>query len=145
MKEKGFIDPRYAAGEYRDALGKTLTPESCPLCTLEIHAKPILREVWGWFITESTWPYEHTRYHFLIISKNHREDFAELGLFDFQAIHTLVAWALSEYDIPGGALTLRFGETHFTGATIHHLHFHLIVPELDPATGRVKTVLFPIG
>lgn len=145
MSKKEFIDPQYAAGEYRGALEKALTTENCPLCTLKIHTKPILKEVWGWFITESTWPYEHTRHHFLIISKNHRENFTELGLFDFQAIHALAKWALSAYNIPGGALTLRFGTTRFTGATICHLHFHLIVPELDPATGRAKTVIFPIG
>ena len=46
---------------------------------------------------------------------------------------------LKKYNIKGGVLALRFGDTAYTGATVCHLHFHLIVPK------KSQTVNFPIG
>jgi len=43
----------------------------------------------------------------------------------------IVNWAISEYDIKGAGLALRFGDTNYSGAGMRHLHFHLICPSLD--------------
>lgn len=142
MGQREFTDPYYAQGEYQKKLDAT---KRCPFCTLEIHKKPILMEQHGWFITESTWPYDHTAYHFLIISRAHKETITELSPTDLDTIFTLAQWAIDKFGIKGGSINLRFGDTYLNGATIKHLHFHLIVPEIDPATGRAKTVYFPIG
>ena len=52
---------------------------------------------------------------------------------------------IKKYKIKGGGLTLRFGEQNYTGATVLHLHFHLIVPKLKPKSKLAKIVNFPIG
>jgi hypothetical protein len=69
----------------------------------------------------------------------------ELTKKDWESITALSNWAIKEFNIPGGGLTMRFGETVYTGATVCHLHAHLISPELNPKTGHAYTVEFPIG
>lgn len=39
---------------------------------------------------------------------------------------------------------MRFGNTDYTGATVSHLHAHLIYPEVDKSK-KSKTVNFPVG
>jgi len=38
---------------------------------------------------------------------------------------------------------MRFGDSDYTGATVTHLHLHLMVPKLK--RGKALTVEFPIG
>ena len=52
---------------------------------------------------------------------------------------------MEKYKIKGGGLVLRFGKTIYTGSTVNHLHFHLIVPEVSKNTKKINTVYFPIG
>ena len=75
---------------------------------------------------------------------NHKEQFAELTIDDFKTLKYLVNWANKNLNIKGGGLALRFGDTNYTGATVYHLHFHLIVPKLDRKK-LSKPVYFPIG
>ena len=98
----------------------------------------------GWFITESTWPYKNSQKHFLIIPLRHKENLREITNKDMQAILYLANWAIKKYRIKGGGLTMRFGNSDFTGATVSHLHAHLIYPK-ETRAGRGKTVNFPIG
>ena len=95
-------------------------------------------------LTENSWPYPNTTHHFLIICDKHKEKFADLKLDDFAAVRYLVNWAGKKFSIKGGGLVIRFGDTNYTGATVCHLHFHLIVPELNKE-GVAITVPFPIG
>jgi len=140
--KKKVVDPRFAKGDGYDEVIKTIEGEGkCPFCpdNFKYHKNPTLNKVGNWFITESSWPYKNSKKHFLIISKKHKEDFQELNGSDFDNMYSLVNWALKEYDLKGGGVILRFGDTAYTGATVCHLHFHLVVPELS------KTVSFPIG
>ena len=81
----------------------------------------------------------------MILGEKHRENFSELKKRDFEAVSYLAKWAIKKYKIKGGALAVRFGDTDFTGASVAHLHFHIISPEINKKTGRAKTVNFPIG
>lgn len=141
------VDPHNASDEEYQGILKKIEGENerCPLCTLQYHKRPILREENGWFLTENTWPYPNTKHHFLIISRAHRETLMGLAPEDMVTILCLARWVQKTYILEGGALAFRFGDTFLTGATIAHLHFQLIVPERNPVTGRAKTVFFPIG
>jgi len=57
----------------------------------------------------------------------------------------LVNWAIKKWKIRGGGVAMRFGKTDYTGASVSHLHFHIISPELDKKKKRSKIVSFPIG
>ena len=137
------VDLRYAKSEdYRAVLEDILARGECPFCPNHLstwHTKPILREEGGWLITESRWPYEQAAHHFLVIGGRHLEHLEDIAPSDLAAVHHLMAWAAQKFGIPGGALLLRFGNPLFSGATVRHLHFHLI----SPREGEV--VQFPVG
>lgn len=118
----------------------------CPFCpnNFKYHKKEILKKYGDWFITENSWPYKNTKYHFLIIGVKHKEKLNELTKKDFNSVKFLTNWVVNKFKIKGGALTIRFGNTDFTGSTVCHIHFHLISPEIRK-NGLAKTVNFPIG
>lgn len=150
MKEektnKVFVDPRYAKGKtYKKVVEEIQTEEVCPFCpkTFKWHTKPILKNNCGWFITENFNPYKNAKYHFLIIGKKHKETLSDLTLKDWKSILLLIKWALKKFDIDGGGITMRFGNTIKTGATVKHFHCHLITPVVKK--GKTMPVYFPIG
>ena len=149
MVKKGahVVNPRYAKSKaYRKVIADIAGSKRCPFCpdNFRYHKKPILRKSNGWFITESTWPYKNSQKHFLIIALKHKETLQELGAADTRGLLHLAQWAVKRCRIKGGALTMRFGDTNYTGATVAHLHAHLIFPQVDKK-GIAKTVNFPIG
>lgn len=150
MPEDRVVDPHYArTDEYREQLEEIAAKGLCPFCpgNFDWHPNPILYEAGGWFITPIRLNYENARLHLLLIGLQHKEHFLDLTLEDLEDIQALVAWAAFEYDLEdkGGGFLMRFGATEYTGASVVHLHAHLIVPEIDPETGRAKVVNFPIG
>lgn len=147
MKKK-VVDTRYAkSSEYRRIINEIADKGRCPFCPENFiyHKNPILQRSGDWFITQNSWPYANTLHHFVIISSIHKERLAELTVRDLASILKLMKWAEREFDIPGGGFALRFGETAYTGATVCHLHAHLIVPLKNRKNQRAQTVLFPIG
>lgn len=145
---KKVVDPHYAkSNEYRRVIGSIMEKGVCPFCPANFrhHKNPILRRLGGWFITKNSWPYKKTSYHFLIIGTKHKEHLNEITKKDLVDILGLLQWATRKFKIPGGALAIRFGKTSYTGATVCHLHCHLIVPGLNRKTKRAQTVMFPIG
>ena len=147
MKKK-FVNLNNARkGEYKKVIAKIASTGKCPFCkeNFKYHKKPILKQKDDWLLTEASWPYKNTRCHLMILGEKHRENLPELKKEDFGAISYLAKWAIKKYKIRGGALAARFGDTDFTGASVAHLHFHLISPERNQKTKKTKTVNFPIG
>ena len=46
-------------------------------------------------------------------------------------LFTLLNAATAEYQITGGAFFMRFGDTHYNGSSVEHLHAHLIMGDVD--------------
>lgn len=145
-KNKKLVDNRYAkSGMYKKVIDEIASQKVCPFCpeTFKWHTKPILKRLGGWLITENFSPYKNARYHFILVGKEHKEKISELTSTDWKAISSLISWAVKKYKIKGGGVTLRFGDSLYTGATVRHLHLHLISPEVT--NGKAKPVYFPIG
>lgn len=146
--KKGVVDPHYAKSkEYRKVILEINQKGKCPFCAdnFKYHKHPILKRSGDWFATKISWPYKNTRLHFLIIGEKHKEKVSELTSKDMKSIFTLLQWLEMTFELPGGAFAMRFGETSYTGATVCHLHCHVIVPKLNARTKRAKTVVFPVG
>lgn len=146
-KKSKVVNPRFAKDkEYRRVIDSIDKIGHCPFCpeNFKYHKKPILKTLNGWVITENSWPYKNAEKHFLLIAIKHKETLDDLTAKDLGAILELSQWAVRKYRLQGGALALRFGKTDFTGATVSHLHAHLIYPSLQKG-GKTKTVSFPIG
>ena len=145
---KKVVNKRFTKGrdEYRKVIDEIEHKGKCPFCpeNFKYHKKPILKKNGSWFLTESSWPYKNSKYHFLIINLKHKELFNELTKKDWESIRLLINWVIKKYKLKGGAFALRFGDTDYTGAKVCHVHAHLIYPELDK-NKKSKTVVFPIG
>jgi len=95
------------------------------------HPNPILMENAHWAFTESFPKYAGAEKHFLIVSKFLDAD-GKHALFPvfsgevWSALGEIVEWVVAEYRLPAGGFFFRFGDTDFTGASISHLHAHLI-------------------
>jgi len=145
---KKVVNPKFAnLKDYKKVLKTIEKTTKCPFCkeNFKYHRKPIIKKQKGWFITENTWSYKNTRHHFVIISEEHKEEFKELNFSDFETVSKLANWIIKKYKINGGGILLRFGDSDYTGATVCHLHFHLIVPKINKRMMKAKTVYFPIG
>ena len=133
--------------EYRKVLEDILASGRCPFCPENFflnHKKPIIAEKGDWFITENQWPYPKALYHFLIMGKKHKESLTELTNEDLAAVAHLSDLIARDNDLDGGGLMLRFGDGRLSGASVAHLHFHLIFPKRGE-DGLAETVWFPIG
>ena len=146
LSKKSFVNTRHAkSGEYKEVLEKIEKSGKCPFCPENRDFKnPVLKKSGSWIVKKNDWPYKNTLHHLVFIPDKHIENFSELTLNDFKALSELVTWAIEEFKIPGGGFAMRFGDTDYTGASVRHLHAHLIVPEVDK-DGKAKIANFPIG
>jgi diadenosine tetraphosphate (Ap4A) HIT family hydrolase len=143
---KRVVDPRFAKGSrYKKIIREIQKADVCPFCpeNFRWHTKPILKRQGDWFITENFNPYKNAQYHFLAIKKTHKERLEELSVRDWKELSGLLAWTIKKYHLKGGGFAMRFGDTALTGATVCHIHAHLIVPKIKK--GNAETVWFPIG
>ena len=147
MKKK-VVNKRFAKGkgEYEEVINEIETKGKCPFCpeNFKYHKDPILKRNGTWFLTKDSWPYKNSKYHFLIINKTHKEFFKELTTKDWESLRVLTNWAVKKYKLNGGAFALRFGDPNYTGATVYHMHAHIINPKLDK-NKKSRTVNFPVG
>lgn len=145
---QGFVNIKNVRkGEYKKVIEEIAKTQKCPFCpeNFKYHKKPIYKTKGNWFLTNNSWPYKDTSQHLLIIGKKHKENFRELTKKDLQEISYLTNFGIKKFKIKGGALCMRFGETNFTGASVAHLHFHIISPKINIKTGKACLVSFPIG
>lgn len=147
MEELAYIAKDESRAGYKELLQQELAAHICPLCPdgLKMGSNEIVRSVAGWNLILNEFAYEHTRVHALIIPEAHQTTLAELSAEDMETVRQLADWAIHHFQIKGGALTVRFGDAHYSGASVHHLHFHLISPEHDESTDDNAVVPFSIG
>lgn len=107
----------------------------CPFCAAHFtkyHPKPIIKETDYWCVTTNMSPYEHTKHHFLLVYKPaHITLPSEMLPGAQEDLFTQIIWLTNEFSITGGSFFMRFGDTHFNGSSVEHLHAHLIVGDVD--------------
>lgn len=147
MKPKFVNISNARKGEYKKVIEQIQATGKCPFCkeNFKYHKKPVYARKNAWFLTNNSWPYKNTSQHLVILGDEHKEEFSELTNKDLESVRYLINWAIKKWKIKGGALAMRFGNTNYTGASVSHLHFHIISPKIDTKTKRAKVVSFPIG
>jgi ATP adenylyltransferase len=133
MSDK-YVDLRNArVDEQRAVMNKIVQDGVCPFCMEHLakyHSKPALREGAHWILTENQWPYEHTKRHFLAITKVHLEHIKDLPAGAMEELGEHFSWAAKEFGIEGGGVVMRFGNSDLAGSTVAHLHAQLIEPDI---------------
>lgn len=79
-----------------------------------------------WFIKKNDFPYEGTVLHLLIVPKRHLTRVEELTSDEFLELQEMITWVNTTNNVKGASLFMRYGDTSYTGATLAHIHFHII-------------------
>jgi len=72
------------------------------------------------------YPYHPVKHHLLFIHKKHIVDVRKLSNVAWKELFALISLETNKRKIAGGTFAIRFGDTHFTGASVVHLHAHLV-------------------
>lgn len=87
-----------------------------------------------WYISENKFPYEGVEHQFLIVAKNEIYSKENITTEMWDDLKKIWIYLSQVYDIPGGALCMRFGEPSLSGATLKRFHVHLIQPKENEKT-----------
>ncbi|HRH32069.1 MAG TPA: hypothetical protein PLK06_01965 [bacterium] len=142
-----FVNEQNAKrGHYAEVIKDIADKQVCPFCPEQLanfHKNPI-RKYGHWIVTNNMYPYKPVKQHILLIHEAHIEHASEISAEAWSELQDIVKQETAERDMIGGALTMRFGDTHYTGASVAHLHAHLVqsdpdAPDYDPEQGvRVR-------
>lgn len=135
--------------EQRAVMEVTLEGNFCPFCPenfTKAQLMPIIKQGEYWRIRKNYWPYENTLVHLLIIHNEHAKKLSDISAEAAQELFQLAQWAEKEYQIAGGAMGLRFGDIRVNGATVNHLHAHLMSAKItDRNNPKYWPVRFRVG
>ncbi len=133
---------------YSDVVKNIESEGNCPFpfCgedPAEHHKKPIFAEGKYWKATDNAYPYDNVDHHILFIYKEHKLSLTDITTEGWVELHRLVEETIKNRNILGGTLFMRFGDTRYTGASVSHLHAHLVVSKGN--SSDYKPVLTRIG
>lgn len=126
-----IVEPKNGRNEqYRQQLEQILDSKQCPFCPggLTLKEQEIIKQTETWIIKENSYPIPNSLYHFMIFPSRHIEDTSDISAKEWQDLTSLRLWLKNEYKFNGDIMYIRSGEPMATGATVTHLHWHLIVP-----------------
>lgn len=137
-------------GKYNKLLVRIIKDGVCPFCAKNLkryHKKPIIKKTKYWTLTTNQNPYQGLKVHLLFIHQKHLIKLSQLTSEEWLDLSKLASWAEKKYRIAGGTFFMRFGNTNYTGASVNHLHAHLIVggknaPDCKPIKIKVGYSVF---
>lgn len=117
-------------GDYAEILKEIMDSGFCPFCEEHLfkhHRRPLLLRSKYWLVTENAWPYKGSRFHFLLIARLHIEATEEMSPLMWRDLQKTYHALVKKSKLAGATLMIRSGDTRITGASVNHLHAHLIV------------------
>jgi ATP adenylyltransferase len=102
----------------------------CLFCPegLARHARQqILFQTRHWTVTPNEFPYRGTSLHLLLVPDQHAADLLELATEVRQDFWLALGAVADKHQLSHYGLGVRNGDCRFTGATIAHVHAHVLV------------------
>lgn len=133
-QERGLHIGNARVSQQREKMVDAMREGVCPFCSEHFstyHDAPVIYQGDQWFISANDYPYEGTRVHFLVIARTHITTLSELTPEMLTGLGQALQWIEETAKIPGGAFFMRFGDMRYTGATIAHLHGHVVSGDED--------------
>lgn len=150
MTDPQFVNPNNTQqrpdGKYGSVIANIQKDGVCPFCPDQLkkyHKNPIIEETKYWLVTNNMYPYKNVKHHILLIHKEHIATMQEMSNEAWAELHEIFLRAIERSKIPGGTMFIRFGDTRFTGASVTHLHAHLV--SSDPDSPEYVPLLTRIG
>lgn len=148
--KNNFVNLENARNEKQFSVMKKIKDEGfCPFCRGNLdksELEPTLKIGKYWSLRKNRWPYENTRVHLLIIHNKHAEKLGDISSEAWAELLGLIQWAEKKFKLKSGAFGMRFGNPLRNGATVDHLHCHIIAADVtnrdDP---KYKPVRFRVG
>lgn len=140
------LRPNDRSEKYSNHIKQIKDDGVCPFCAEHLkkyHKNPIFKETNSWLATNNMFPYEGAKFHILFIHKKHIDNIKEITPTGWSELQEIISEVIDELKIKGGTTFIRFGDTKFTGATITHLHAHLI--SSDPEQKDKPPILTRVG
>jgi ATP adenylyltransferase len=140
MSDKKFVnldstkhrpDPKNVYGSVIAQIQKDGVCPFCPEQLTKYHKNPILKTGDFWLVTENMYPYKGTEHHFLLIHKMHITHIKEITDKAWAELDSICNEIFKDYNVEGGSFLMRFGDSKYTGASVSHLHAHIIVAKPD--------------
>lgn len=133
---------------YGDVIARIAKDGVCPFCSEHLrkyHKNSIKKKIY-WLVTGNMYPYKPTKHHLLIILKRHIVNMAEATAGELMELFKIVENEIKKLSIDGGTFIMRFGDTRFTGASVSHLHAHIVQSDPDdPDYDKVKGLTMRVG
>jgi ATP adenylyltransferase len=85
-----------------------------------------------WTVLPNDFPYAGTSLHLLLVPRQHAGDLLDLDAAAQADFFTALAAARERYGLGYYGLGVRNGDCRYTGATIAHLHAHVLVAPPEP-------------
>ena len=123
-----FIDPRNIRDETQLDIMLRLESNNQDPLDPEVIEQEILFMSDYWYVSRNRFPYKEIRHQFLIISRYSIYKIEDMSEGMWLELSKIWERLVLDYDIPGGALCYRFGNTTYSGASLTRLHVHLIQP-----------------
>ena len=113
----------------------------CLFCPEYLASHPQQRIVLStehWNVTPNKFPYQGTSLHLLLVPHQHAGDLLELSDEVRSDFWVALAATAKAYGVRHYGLGVRNGDCRFTGATVVHVHAHVLVGSDDPGTPPVR-------
>jgi len=108
----------------------------CLFCPdgLARHARQrILLRTRHWSVTPNEFPYQGTSLHLLLVPDQHAADLLDLSEEVRHDFWEALAAVAREHELSHYGLGVRNGDCRYTGATIRHVHAHVLVGDAADA------------
>lgn len=99
----------------------------CPEYLASHPRQQVLFSTRHWTVTPNEFPYGGTSLHLLLVPHQHASDLLELGDEARGDFWAALAAVVDGYGLSHYGLGVRNGDCRFTGATIRHVHAHVLV------------------
>lgn len=117
----------------------------CVFCPQHLATDPNQRTLHRtalWTVTPNEFPYEGTRLHLLLVPDEHVTDVVDLSAEAKHDFWVALRWVREYHRLTYYSMVIRNGDCERTGATVRHVHVHLLQGDVDdPLHQPVRTKL----
>jgi diadenosine tetraphosphate (Ap4A) HIT family hydrolase len=84
-----------------------------------------------WIVKKNDFPYKNTKYHYLVIPKEHIKTVSELSDESKKEFLEVISFLEKKFKFKSYDIGIRSGDIRLNGGSVEHLHAQIIVGDVD--------------